>query len=124
FRCEQDGVADGKELPDEWREDFDRFGATEKFVEEDVDFQFCEARAEAVVGTASAERYVRVRCSSDVKGEGVGEDFVVAIRRRIPERDPISCLDRNASNLHVDRGAAREVRDRRCPAKNLVDRAL
>ena len=81
-----------------------------------------EVRAEAEVRSAAAERDVVVRCSCDVEAERVLEDVLVAVRGRVPQRDAVTFGDRDAADLRRAGGPAREVRDGRRPAQDLLDR--
>ena len=74
------------------------------------------------MGSPSTEGDVGIRRAGDVEAEGIAEDLLVAVRRRIPEREALALGDLHASDLGVAGRPAREVRDRRGPAQDLLHR--
>jgi hypothetical protein len=60
----------------------------------------------------------------DAEAEGILEDLLVAVARRVEEADRLALADRPAAQLHVAGGGARELDDRGDPADGLLDGAL
>ena len=72
---------------------------------------------------AVAEGEVRVRIARDVEAERVGEDALVAVRGRVPERDLVAGADRLAAERDVARRGAAVVGGGARPAQDLLDGA-
>ena len=101
----------------------DRHEALRPLAPEHPQIEAREVRAEAEV-LADAEAEVRVRVAVDAEGERVLEDVLVAVGRRVEERQRVALADLLAAQLVVARRGAREVVDRRRPAHDLVGRDL
>ena len=92
----------------------------QQLLEEHAQLEAREARAEAEV-RAEAEGDVRVRVARGVEAERIGEDALVAIRRRVEQQQLVARADALAAQRRVARGGAVHVLDRRHPAQHLLD---
>src|SRR5262249_24177537 len=93
-----------------------------QLIEHAVDLEPGEVGADAEVRTAATEGDVVVRTAVDVEDVGIRELVGVPVRSRVPERDFVSVLDGDTSDLGVPGGGAAEVVDGTDVAEHLLDR--
>ena len=74
------------------------------------------------MGSAGAESLVAVGVAADVEPGRIVERLLVAVARREPGHHLVAGLDRDAAELRVARRRAAEVRERRDPTDELLDR--
>src|SRR5262245_63241426 len=122
-------VADGQVLhaADEARvqaldgpRELDRLDARQQVLVGHDELEPGQVRPEAHV-LAHAEAEVPVRIAVDAELERRVEDLLVAVRRRVEERERLALADALAAELVVLGGGAREVDDRGHPANDLLD---
>src|ERR1700719_3061367 len=79
----------------------DNRDALHQFLEQDAHLHPRQARTEAEVRAAAAERDVLVGRAPDVERERIGENILVAIRRDIPDADLVARLELLSAQLGV-----------------------
>src|SRR5690606_1686625 len=91
-------------------------------VEHQVDFQFGQVGADAVVRAGAAETDVRIGVAQDVEGERVGEALFVEIGRAVEQAEPLTFGNALATEGEVFGGGALEGRHRGGPAHDRIRR--
>src|SRR2546421_1119061 len=92
-----------------------------QFLEHAVDLVAREVGAEAEVRAATTEGDVVVRLAGDVEHMWGRELVGIAVGGRVPERDLVAVLDRNAADLGVTGRGAPEVVDGTHEPEHLLD---